>query len=344
MLTKKYQLNDSQQKTMDQNLDMDESAFKDAIAVIKAESRALNQLQKHIDARFTAAVNCILACHGRVVVTGLGKSGLVGQKISATLASTGTPSLFLHATEALHGDLGRITSEDVVLALSNSGNSDEIMRLIKPLKSLGVPLLAMTSSTKSALACHADILLCIGDIAEACPMGLVPTASTTVMMVLGDALAIALFNKRGFGREEYARFHPGGELGRKLLQVSEVMRKNEENPVVAATAPLYEAIRCMSDTPGHPGSVSITDEQGNLIGFFTDGDLRRLILTSEFNHDSNIAAVMHHNPKRIRIDALVDEAAHLLREYHIDQLPVVDANDKPVGLIDIQDLLSTRQL
>lgn len=326
------------------NNDPSVAILRDALAVIEAEGHAVAELRNYLDARFVSAVQLMLTCRGRVVVTGLGKSGLVGQKISATLASTGTPSLFLHAAEALHGDLGRITADDVVLALSNSGNSDEIARLVKPMKALGVPLVAMTSGTGSVLARHADILLYIGDIAEACPMGLVPTASTTAMMVLGDALAIALFNRRGFGREEYARFHPGGELGRKLLKVGEVMRRDNENPVVAATAPLREAIRLMSETPGRPGSVSVIDSHGLLAGFFTDGDLRRLILVGNFNQDAAMATVMHANPKRVRIDALVEEATRLLREHHIDQLPVVDEHDAPVGLIDVQDLLSTRVL
>ena len=320
------------------------AALQDARTVIEAEGRAVAGLLKHLDAHFAAAVQALLDCRGRVVVTGLGKSGLVGQKISATLASTGTPSLFLHAAEALHGDLGRITADDVVLALSNSGNSEEIVCLVKPLKALGVPLIAMTGGVDSVLAHHADVLLHIGDITEACPMGLVPTASTTAMMVLGDALAIALFNRRGFGREEYARFHPGGELGRKLMKVGEVMRLGPENPLVTVTAPLREAIRVMSETPGRPGSASVIDATGVLVGFFTDGDLRRLILTGSFDEQTSIAAVMHKNPKRVRVDALVAEATRMLREFHIDQLPVVDELDRPVGLIDVQDLLSTRAL
>ncbi len=318
--------------------------LEDARGVIEGEGRAVAGLLAQLDDRFVAAVDAMLGCKGRVVVTGLGKSGLVGQKISATLASTGTPSLFLHAAEALHGDLGRITPDDVVLALSNSGNSDEVVRLVKPLKALGVPLIAMTSGAQSLLARHADILLHIGDVAEACPMGLVPTASTTAMMVLGDALAIALFNRRGFGREEYARFHPGGELGRKLLEVREVMRKGLENPVVAADASLRDAVRVMTETPGRPGAVSIVDAAGTLVGFFTDGDLRRMVLHGGIDEHAGIAALMHKSPKRVRADALVAEATRLLREHHIDQLPVVDEADRPVGLIDVQDLLTTRAL
>ena len=321
-----------------------QATLDDARGVVEAEGRAVAGLLAHLDERFVQAVDLLLTCHGRIVVTGLGKSGLVGQKISATLASTGAPSLFLHAAEALHGDLGRIAEGDVVIALSNSGNTDEIVRLVRPLKSTGVPLVAITGRTDSILARHADVVLYIGDVAEACPMGLVPTASTTAMMVLGDALAIALFNRRGFGREEYARFHPGGDLGRRLIKVREVMRKGLENPIVRDDVSVREAIRVMSETPGRPGAVSVIDAGGALVGFFTDGDLRRLILRGGFSDRGPVSGVMHANPKRVHELALVDEATRLLREFHIDQLPVVDDDDAPVGLIDVQDLLTTRAL
>ncbi len=316
--------------------------MRDARDVITAESRAVSDLLGMLDRNFVAAVELGLGCEGRLVVTGVGKSGVVGQKISATLASTGTPSLFLHAAEALHGDLGRIVHNDVVLALSNSGNSEEVVRLVQPIKSLGVKLIAMTSAPGSKLGCHADVCLSIGVIPEACPLGLVPTASTTAMMVLGDALAVAIFNRRGFGRDDYARFHPGGELGRKLMKVSEVMRRGEENPVIDVTKTVRQAVRVMTETRGHPGAVSVVDRRGKLVGFFTDGDLRRLILNSEFCDHHQISAVMHKDPKRVEETTLVAEAARLLAEHHIDQIPVVDRHQRPVGLFDVQDLLSTR--
>lgn len=314
----------------------------DAREVIEAESRAVLGLLQKLNGNFSKAIERILASSGHVIVTGLGKSGLVGQKISATLASTGTPSLFLHAAEAAHGDLGRITQDDIVLALSNSGESDEILRVVRPVKSLGAYLIALTGQENSSLARHADLVLTIGNVAEACPMGLVPTASTTAMMVLGDALAMTLFNRRGFGREEYARYHPGGDLGRKLLRVEEVMRRGDENPVVPDSISLQEALVTMSQTKGRPGAVSVVNKNGILTGFFTDGDLRRLVQKKEFSATISITKVMHRNPKSIRADQLVVEAAQLLRQHKIDQVPVVDAQHHPVGLIDIQDLLSTR--
>lgn len=310
--------------------------------VIEAEGRAVLAMTPSIDAGFEAAVRLILGCRGRVVVAGLGKSGIVGQKISATLASTGTPSLFMHAAEAVHGDLGRITADDIVLLLSNSGESEEVLRLIRPLKGLGATLIAMTGDGSSQLARHADVVMSIGAIEEACPMGLVPTASTTAMMVLGDALAVCLFKSRGFSREDYARYHPGGQLGRKLMRVSEVMRSGKENPLIQHGATLRQAVSVMTDTAGRPGAVSVVDSDGKLAGFFTDGDLRRLLDRATFDIDTPLDEVMHKTPKRVFPEQLVVEAARLLRENHIDQLPVVDAEDRPIGFLDVQDLLQTR--
>jgi len=320
----------------------DEQLLDDARSVIAAEGQAVLNLANHLGDGLCQAAHLVLGCRGRVVVTGMGKSGIVAQKISATLASTGTPSLFLHAAEAVHGDLGRITPEDVVIALSNSGNSEEVVRLIKPIKTLGAPLIAMTRDRTSLLARHADVLLHIGDVTEACPMGIVPTASTTAMMVLGDALAVSVFNRRGFSREDYARFHPGGQLGRQLMKVREVMRSGGENPLITAGASIRQAISVMSETPGRPGAVSVTDKRGKLVGFFTDGDLRRLVLHQDFSADAPIESVMHRGPKQVHPEQLVAEATRILREHKIDQVPVVDDAGAPVGLIDVQDLLSTR--
>jgi len=320
----------------------DADILAEARAVVEAEGKAVLGLAPLLNGAFVDAVRRILTCKGRVVVTGMGKSGLVGQKISATLASTGTPSLFLHAAEAVHGDLGRVTPDDVVLALSNSGESEEITRLIRPLKSLGTPLIAITGIDDSTLARHADCLLSIGDIAEACPMGLVPTASTTAMMVLGDALSMCLFHSRGLGREAYASFHPGGSLGRKLMKVSEVMRKGAENPVAPESAVLREVLRVMTETPGRPGAASIIDAHGKLVGFFTDGDLRRLLDKDDLSLNIPIRDIMHRGAKTVRDDQLLVEAGRVLRENKIDQVAVTDAEGRPIGLLDVQDVLATR--
>lgn len=309
--------------------------------VIDAEGEAIAGLVAELDDRFVAAVECILTCRGRVVVTGMGKSGLVGRKISATLASTGTPSTFLHAADAAHGDLGQLTGDDVVLALSNSGESQEVVRIVRPVKGLGAYLIAITGDPASRLASHADLVIPIGDIAEACPMGLVPTASTTAMMVIGDALAICLFKRRGFGREEYARFHPGGTLGHKLIQVREVMRRDNENPLVAADATVRAAIGAMTDTEGRPGAASIVDGDGRLVGFLTDGDLRRMLMRDELSLEARVGDVMHPDPWTVAPQQLIVEAARVMREHKIDQVPVVDADGRPIGLLDVQDLLAT---
>lgn len=317
------------------------AALQTARHVIEAEGRAVLSLAHCLDAGFVEALELLLRCRGRVVVTGMGKSGLVGQKISATLASTGAPSLFLHAAEAVHGDLGRVAADDVVLALSNSGESEEIVRLLRPIKALGARLVALTAHGSSTLARHADVVIALGSLDEACPMGLVPTVSTTAMMVVGDALAMCLFEQRGLGHEAYARWHPGGSLGRKLMRVSDVMRSGAANPVAPWDASLRRVIAIMSETPGRPGAASVVDAAGQLVGFFTDGDLRRLLEEpGHFSVDVAVASVMHAEPKRVHPDTLVLEAEQLLRAYQIDQLPVVDDADRPIGLLDVQDVLS----
>ena len=313
-----------------------------ARAVIEAEGRAVLTLTDCVDAGFLAGLHLLAACTGRVVLTGMGKSGLIGQKISATFASTGTASWFLHAADALHGDLGRISCDDVVIAMSNSGESDEIVRLLRPIKATGAPLIAMTGDRASSLARCADAVVCIGNVAEACPMGLVPTASTTAMLVMGDALAMCLFNSRGLGREAYARLHPGGQLGRKLMKVREVMRTGDENPLADVGDSLRRVIAIMTQTPGRPGAASIVDSGGSLVGFFTDGDLRRLLEHSDFSVDAPIEPFMHRNPKCAHPDQWVVEAAQILRTYQIDQVPVIDDAGAPIGLLDIQDVLTTR--
>lgn len=319
-----------------------ETVLADARRLLEVEGEAVTALAARVDASFVAALRLMLRCHGLVVVTGMGKSGLVGQKISATLASTGTPSIFLHAAEAAHGDLGRLSARDVVIALSNSGESEETVRLVRPVRAIGASLIAMTGDVESSLARHADVTLSIGDLDEAGSIGLVPTVSTTAMMALGDALAVCLFECRGMGPEEYARFHPGGALGRKLMKVYEVMRRGEHNPVVQAETTLGDVLRVMSGTPGRPGAATIVDEHARLQGFFTDGDLRRLLEDKDFSIHTPIAEVMHRDPKSVRPEQLVVEAAALMREHKIDQVPVIDSDRRSVGFLDVQDLLSAR--
>ena len=311
-------------------------------AIIAAEAAALGCLA--LDETFATAVEWILGCRGRVVVTGMGKPGFVAQKISATLASTGTPSHYLHPAEAAHGDLGRVAREDVVLALSNSGETEEILRLLPALRKIGARVVALTRDHANPLARGADLVLPIGAIEEACPMGLAPTASTAALLALGDALAMTVLKNRPFDLEEYALYHPGGKLGRGLMKVREVMRSGEANPLVRDTAPLSRAVAVMTQTPGRPGACSVVDGEGNLVGMFTDGDLRRMVEQGKVRFAVAVGKVMTRNPRTVRPEALVADAARVLRQARIDQVPVVDDSGRPVGLLDVQDLLAARVL
>jgi arabinose-5-phosphate isomerase len=308
--------------------------------VIEAEAKAIAGLA--LDKAFVRAVDWILGCKGHVVVTGMGKPGFIAQKLSATLASTGTPSLYVHPAEAAHGDLGRIAKDDVILALSNSGETEEILRLLPSLKRIGVRVVAMTGGRVNPLAQAADLALTIGAVDEACPMGLAPTASTAALLALGDALAMTVLKNRSFAREEYALYHPAGKLGRDLMKVQEVMRRGTANPVVRESARLSEAVAVMTETTGRPGATSVVDGKGRLVGIFTDGDLRRLVERGETNFKVAVAKWMCRNPRTVRPDALVADAARVLREAHIDQVPVIDDRGRPIGLLDVQDLLAAR--
>jgi len=310
--------------------------------VISAEAAALSRLA--LDESFATAVEWILGCRGRVVVTGMGKPGFVAQKISATLASTGTPSHYLHPAEAAHGDLGRVAREDVVLALSNSGETEEILRLLPALKRIGARVVALTRDSANPLARGADLVIRIGAIEEACPMGLAPTASTAALLALGDAIAMTVLKNRPFDREEYALYHPGGKLGRGLMKVREVMRSGEANPLVRDAASLGDAVGVMTKTPGRPGACTVVDGDGKLVGVFTDGDLRRLVELGKVRFEAPVAKVMSRNPRTVRPEALVADAARVLRQARIDQVPVVDEDGRPVGLLDVQDLLAARVL
>jgi len=315
-----------------------------ARAVIRAEAEAVAQLGPRLNGGFARAVEMVLACPGRVVVTGMGKPGFIAQKISATFASTGTPSLYLHPAEALHGDLGRLVPGDLVLALSNSGETDELLRLLPAIRRLGAPIVAMTSGARNSLADQADVVLEIGPVPEACPLGLAPTASTVALLAIGDALAMAVQHKRGFSPEQFASLHPGGTLGRQLLRVRDVMRTGTRNPTVLWDLPLRDTAAVMTRTEGRPGAASVVDAQGKLIGIFTDGDLRRLVQDGEMDFSRPVATVMGKSPRTVGPDDLATIAAEMMREIQVDQLPVVDRDGRPVGLLDVQDLLAARLL
>ncbi len=314
-----------------------------AAEVVRVEARTIAGLEGRLDARFVQAVDLVLACEGQVIATGVGKAGLVAQKVSATLASTGTPSSFLHPTEARHGDLGRLRARDVLLALSNSGESAEVVALLGPARKIGAPILVITGAADSSLGRYADCVLDIGPVEEACPLKLAPTASTSAMLAMGDALAMVVSQERSFSREEYALYHPAGALGRKLMRVHEVMRKGDQMPIVAAGMTIKDVVLVMNRTPGRPGAALVVDAQRKLVGIFTHGDLARLLeLTGRIDVGDIVDVHMGKNPKVIRPDQLVEEAQHMLREHRIDQIPVVDADRQPLGLVDVQDLLDVR--
>jgi arabinose-5-phosphate isomerase len=315
-----------------------------AHSVLEVEARAMLAVSSRLGADFLKCVQWLHACRGQVVVTAIGKPGFIAQKLSATLASTGTPSLYLHPAEASHGDLGRVRRGDVVLALSNSGASEELVRLLPSLKHLGAKVVALTGDPQSPLAKGADLVVDLGRIDEACPMGLVPTASSAVLHAVSDALALCVMRLRPFGTEEYARFHPGGKLGRQVMRVSEVMRAGRAHPVVKETTPLSDVVVVMTNTPGRPGAANIVNTQGLLVGIFTDGDLRRLVEKGQTNFKRPVKNVMGKRPTCIGPEALVLAATALMREKKVDQLPVVDTDGRPVGLLDVQDLLATRML
>jgi arabinose-5-phosphate isomerase len=318
-----------------------ERALKLARETFDIEAAAVQGLKARTGPGFAAAVQAMLEVRGRVVVMGMGKSGHVGRKVAATLASTGTPALFVHPAEASHGDLGMIKPIDLVLAISNGGESDEITVILPVLKRLGVPLVAMTGNAKSTLARHADIVLDSGVEKEACPLNLAPTASTTAQLALGDALAVALLDARGFREEDFARSHPGGALGRKLLtHLSDIMRTGDAVPRVGPGTPFPQVMREMS-LKGL-GVTSVVGDDGKPLGVFTDGDLRRLIEKGVELRVMHARDVMTPNPKTIRNDALAAEAAQLMEQYRITSVLVVDAEGRLVGAINTNDLLRAK--
>ncbi|RKG51086.1 KpsF/GutQ family sugar-phosphate isomerase [Corallococcus sp. AB011P] len=320
----------------------DEAALTYARGVLEAEARAILGVTDRLGDAFLRALKLVRDCPGQVVVTGMGKAGHIGQKLSSTLASTGIRSVFLHPAEAVHGDLGRVGLGDVILALSNSGSTEELLRLLPLFKRMGTPVVALTGDADSPLAKGAEVVLDIGRIEEACPMGLVPTASTAALHAVGDALAMTLLRSRPFGRDDYALLHPGGKLGRSVLRVFELMRTGPANPLVLDTARLSLAVVVMTNTPGRPGAACVVDRDGKLEGIFTDGDLRRLVEKGHTNFEVPVREVMGKRPRCITPDTLVLTAATQMRELRVDQLPVVDVEGRAVGLLDVQDLLAAK--
>jgi len=310
--------------------------------VLEVEMQGLGAIAGRIDGAFTAACRLLLACRGRVVCTGMGKSGHVARKIAATLASTGTPAFYVHPGEAGHGDLGMITDDDVVLALSNSGETDELLMLLPVLKRQGNRLVAMTGRPGSTLAATADVHLDVSVPAEACPLDLAPTTSTTAALALGDALAVALLEARGFTADDFARSHPAGSLGRRLLlHITDVMHAGDEVPRVAADATLSEALVEMSRK--RLGMTAVVDGDGRMLGLYTDGDLRRTLDDVAIDlRTTRIAEVMTRSPKWIGSDALAVEAARMMEEHKINALLVLDAERRVVGALNIHDLLRAR--
>jgi arabinose-5-phosphate isomerase len=310
-------------------------------AVIDTETESLRALRDRIDRRFAAACGCILACRGRTVVTGMGKSGHIGSKIAATFASTGTPAFFVHPGEASHGDLGMITQDDVVLVLSNSGETEEILTLLPVIKRLAVPLIALTGNPASTLARAATVNLDVSVDREACPLGLAPTSSTTAALAMGDAMAIALLEARGFSKEDFALSHPGGVLGRRLLlHVADIMHTGADMPAVPESTPLAEALVEMSRKG--LGTTAIVDPDRKLLGIFTDGDLRRVLDRGLDVRTLTVGAVMTRNCRAIGAGALAAEALAMMETHKINALPVVDAERLLIGVLNMHDLLRAK--
>lgn len=309
-----------------------------ALAVIQTEGEAIEALKPRIDDDFVRACDLCLSCKGRIVVIGMGKSGHIGSKIAATLASTGSPAFFVHPGEASHGDLGMIKRDDVVLAISNSGETEEILTILPIIKRWGVPLISMTGNPESALSREAEVNLDISVDKEACPLGLAPTSSTTATLVMGDALAVALLETRGFTADDFARSHPGGRLGRRLLlHVQDIMRTGEEIPSVTADLPLEKTLLEISRKG--MGMAAIIDEQNHVIGVYTDGDLRRSLDNKVDIHHTLIGDIMVHPCKSARPGMLAVEALKLMDDHKISALPVADEEGRLIGAINMHDLL-----
>ncbi len=316
-----------------------EDYLRQAREVLLLEAECVKRQAEILGEDFVKAVEMIIQCRGRVVVTGMGKSGLVGRKISATLASTGTPSFFLHPGEAIHGDLGMVTPSDIVIAISQSGEVDEVLAILPTLKILGTPIISITGSKTSSLAENSDLVIVVEVEKEACPLGLAPTASTTATLALGDALAVVLLQARNFKPEDFALYHPGGALGRRLLlTVEKLMHTGERNPIISKDREVRDALIVMT-THGNHGAAVIVDENGVLTGIITDGDLRRILNKYREPLNLPIEQVMTHNPRTIAKDKLAAEAMHIMEEKKITVLPVVDSGGHPIGIIHLHDII-----
>ena len=309
--------------------------------VLKMEADAILELIPRINGQFTAAVEMILACPGRTVITGMGKSGIIGRKMAATLASTGTPSFYLHPAEGIHGDLGMVTADDVVIALSNSGETGEVLHILPSLRRIGAKVIAMVGNPNSSLGKNADVVLDVGVSKEACPLGLAPTSSTTAALAFGDALAVALLSKRKFTADQLAVFHPGGSLGRKLLMtVADVMHAGDENPLVKGDMMVQDALFVITDKG--LGAVSVVDDENKMIGVLTDGDIRRGLSQGFSFLTRPVTELMTKVPKTITQDKLAAEALHLMESNKprpITVLPVIDAEKHVIGLLHMTDLV-----
>ncbi|RKX26490.1 MAG: D-arabinose 5-phosphate isomerase [Candidatus Zixiibacteriota bacterium] len=309
--------------------------------VIKKEAAAIAELAERLDENFTKAVELILECRGRVIVTGMGKSGLIGKKVAATFASIGIPAFFLHPAEAVHGDLGLVRSEDILIAISKSGATEELNTILPTIKRLDVKIILLTGQMASPLASKCNIALDCSVRAEACPNNLVPTSSTTAALVMGDALAIALLEKRNFTAEDFAHLHPGGSLGRRLLmRVEELMHTNSEIPLVKPGASVPEAI--LEITGKRLGTVLVANDDDTLAGIFTDGDLRRLVQSDKDFYKRSVGDVMVKNPKTIKRGALLDEALAVMEKHSITVLAVVNRENQPIGIIHLHDILKSK--
>ena len=314
------------------------NVLKRAKEVLDIEADAIKALKSRIGKNFVRALEMTLKTKGRVVVSGMGKTGIIAQKFSATLASTGTPSLFLHTAEAIHGDLGKVTSDDVVIIISNSGSTEEIKQLLPLLKKIGARVIALTGNTNSILSKYSDVVLDVSVKKEACPLGLAPTASTTATLAMADALAVCLLELKGFKEKDFAFFHPGGALGRRLfLKVEDIMRRGPANTVVNEEKRVSEVL--LKITQARAGSATVVDKKGILKGIFTDGDLRRHLETDKDLPGRKIKEVMTRKPTVVEGSMLAAEAMRILQKKKIDEIPVVDKKNRPIGLLDVQDLL-----
>ena len=325
---------------------MSEDTLKFGKEIISDEAKALGELAERLDENFCHAIDLIteISKHGHVVVSGMGKAGLVGMKISATLASVGVPSFFLNPAEAIHGDLGRYTKQDLALILSYSGETGEILRILPLLKRLKCPIISITANAESNLAQASDVTLQIGKVKETGPLALAPTTSTTMMLALGDALAMAMVKRSNFSREEFAFFHSGGSLGRALKPINMVMRTGDMQCIVPETMTAREVLERITATKGRPGAATVVDKDGKLSGFFTDGNFRRCLVEKRDFLEKPIGEVATRNPKTVNVNGSASDALQILATYKIDQVVVVDDAGYPVGLIDIQDLIEVQPL